>query len=191
MERYLEREGVPERSQVETTIFHLTGRALDWYADLHADGRLPERMSELKRMMAKKFDKTYSEAFAMRGNDLRGYVRGLENVFLMVPEIPESTKREMFLEGLSSSLYPLVSNHTGDFNKLKNFALDILERIEEAEVASVFRVENTPNKRTPHRKQPGDYTKETRKCYRCGIVGHLKRDCKVTPSEAAKARGQL
>lgn len=168
----------------------MSGRALEWYADLKRDGRVPERLKDLKKLMARKFYKDQSEVFAMKGNDIRSYIRGLDRIFAMASEIFNNARKEMFIDGLSPSLLSVVANQTGSYAKLKMFASEVAERIDERETHTVFGAYavHRPRDRRPGQQSGSvEERKEQRTCYRCEKMGHLKRSCPQSLSEQVKA----
>lgn len=191
LEYLFRKEKIPASEQCEAIVMHLTGKALEWYAELRRDDRIPEDAVELKNMMAKKFDKTREEVFTMKGGDVKGYVRSLERLFLMVPGISDDAKKELFIDGLNPSLYSLMANLPGGYAKLKQFALDLSERMEQAEITNVFRAraeERPCRRRTFNDEERRLY--DERKCFLCKKPGHLKRDCPENPRKSGNSRDQ-
>lgn len=173
-EYVLEEQEITEESQrVGRMIVHLSGPALNWFASLKRDNRLPRTLNDLKRQMARRFDT--SAAIKMKDDDLDGYTQGIDRIIDLAVGISEEDKKAIFTEGLSDSLYPHLIGFKGSYAEAKEFATKIFERQRPSgNILSGFRVSTSRAKREnlAPRSRPFDGN-----CYICRQPGHKKYDC--------------
>lgn len=177
--------GVQEdAAKIKKMILYLEGDALDWYVDLHLDGKLNIPFNELIGEMKRKFTSESITLVRMVNGDLKGYVEKFESYVAEFSIKDEQMKIKHFLRGVQDPYFDKLCGRTfNTFKEMKDLINLLLERmpVDNSPTLNVYRANQEPTIRKVFPSNEWD-DKKTRlyqegRCFRCEQVGHTNRNC--------------
>lgn len=185
---------VDETKKIKTLPLYLTGEALRYYVDLANDKMIPEKMTEMKDLLASKFTKRKVMLCKMN-RGLSEYINEFEQIVESLAITDEQKKIEAFRNGMADEYSKmLLCTNPGTYKAAKEIArklhgnregepLATKDTFSEEEILQTFRTDRMS------RPGPWDQAKmdlyEKGLCFKCKKEGHRANECRMH----LKARG--
>lgn len=202
---------LPEKARIIIASQSLTGAASYWYFMLSKDCNEPSTWNEFKARLVEEFVPADSAwrarerlAYLRQKGSVSSFVAAFRNVILEIPRMHEDDKIERFVRGLKPEIrVEIMKKGVRTLEDAIKDALNIDSALFwEARHGGKFLHEGSSSRSQQVRSIPtpmelgslGDNNRRYRRnpeprktleCWRCGKVGHLKRDCQLKIADAS------
>lgn len=177
---------IGESAKIKKMILFLEGEALDWYVEMHQDGKLNTTFKSFIEEMKRRFSAETVTLVKMSNEDLKTYIEKFEIYSVEFKLTDEESKIKHFIKGLQDFWYEKFCGRQFDtFQQVKDLARALLERNSERQTNSFSVYRTTPFQQ---QNQPLRYTStpwsdekvklyNERRCFTCKKLGHRSREC--------------